>query len=164
MSAVHAAHDSNSCNHKQSIFAITPIAFHLDYDSRQPLLAFWRTPHAFLGGVGAGKTFAGAMAILRAPASVSTAVAPTADMTGEPYKALTIAGPLVQEGRRGTGDRYKLLRTGQIHFRSTDYPERLCGHKLGWFWFDEATQLPDEDVCMIMIGRLRLKPGRGWSP
>jgi hypothetical protein len=45
--------------------------------------------------------------------------------------------------------------------RSGDDPERLRGPNLGWFWLDEAAMMP-EMVFDIMIGRLRLDPGRAW--
>jgi predicted phage terminase large subunit-like protein len=143
------------------------IDFNLDYDGTLPQYEFWQSPHkyrAFIGGIGSGKTFAGAMAILREPPSVGMLVAPTSDMTEEPYKTLKrIAGPLVMDERRGKGDRWLRLMTGhEIYFRSADNPDRLRGYNLGWFWIDEAAQLPDDATWMIMVGRLRLKPGRGW--
>lgn len=91
-------------------------------------------------------------------------VAPTADMTEEPYKTIKkIAGPLVTDERRGKGDRWMRLQTGhEIYFRSADNPDRLRGYNLGWFWLDEAAQLRDDEVWRVMLGRLRNLPGRGW--
>jgi hypothetical protein len=48
-----------------------------------------------------------------------------------------------------------------IIFRSGDDPEKLRGPNLGWFFLDEAAMMP-ELVWDIMLGRLRLDPGRAW--
>jgi phage terminase large subunit-like protein len=49
----------------------------------------------------------------------------------------------------------------RILFRSADKPERLRGMNLGWCWVDEAA-LIDEETWDILLGRLRLSPGRAW--
>ncbi|CAK0750745.1 phage terminase large subunit [Gammaproteobacteria bacterium] len=141
--------------------------FPLTYDGTQPQADFWHNKsrfRAFIGGIGSGKTFAGAMAILREPPSVGMVVTPTSDMTEEPYKTIKkISGSLLSEERRGKGDRWLKLHSGhEIYFRSADNPERLRSYNLGWFWMDEAAQLPSAEAWNIMLGRLRLKPGRGW--
>jgi len=55
--------------------------------------------------------------------------------------------------------RVRLIDDKVILFRSADDPERLRGPNLGWFWLDEAALMP-ELAWEIMIGRLRLQPGR----
>jgi hypothetical protein len=53
-------------------------------------------------------------------------------------------------------------KTGHdVLFRSADDPEKLRGPNLGWFYMDEAALMP-EIVMDIMMGRLRLDPGRAW--
>ena len=141
--------------------------FPLTYDGTPPQAEFWRSKsryRAFVGGIGSGKTFAGAIAILRELPSVGMIITPTLDMSEEPYKTLKkVAGPLVTDERRGKGDRWMKLATGhEIYFRSADNPDRLRSYNLGWFWMDEAAQLPDDNAWKIMLGRLRLKPGKGW--
>lgn len=49
----------------------------------------------------------------------------------------------------------------EILFRSADDPDKLRGPNLGWFAIDEAAMVPEE-TWDVMLGRLRLAPGRGW--
>lgn len=49
----------------------------------------------------------------------------------------------------------------EMLFRSCDDPDKLRGPNLGWFWLDEAAMMP-QLVWDLMIGRLRLWPGRAW--
>lgn len=49
----------------------------------------------------------------------------------------------------------------EVLFRSTDNPDSLRGSNLGWFWLDEAAYSP-ESAWLVMIGRVRRAPGRGW--
>jgi phage terminase large subunit-like protein len=49
----------------------------------------------------------------------------------------------------------------RVLFRSADKPERLRGLNLGWAWIDEAAQV-SEETWDILLGRLRLDPGRAW--
>lgn len=48
-----------------------------------------------------------------------------------------------------------------VLFRSAEHPDRLRGPNLGWFWLDEAAMM-DEEAWLIMLGRLRERPGRAW--
>ncbi len=48
-----------------------------------------------------------------------------------------------------------------VLFRSAEKPNRLRGPNLGWFWIDEGALTRLEDL-LIMLGRLRLPPARGW--
>jgi len=140
----------------------------LDAEGTGPQMQFWHSPARFRmlsGGIGSGKTWAGALECLRQPAgSPGMVVTPTSDMSEEPFKTLrAIAGPAVVEVKRGKGDRFLRLSDGkEIYFRSADNPDRLRGPNLGWFWMDEAGQMKDEYPWNVMIGRLRRQPGRGW--
>ena len=59
-------------------------------------------------------------------------------------------------------DMWVKFRNGtKMLLRSGDEPDKLRGPNLGWFWLDEAAQMP-ELVFDVMLGRLRLDPGRGW--
>jgi predicted phage terminase large subunit-like protein len=59
-------------------------------------------------------------------------------------------------------DLYADMTNGnRVLFRSADKPERLRGMNLGWCWVDEAA-LIDEETWDILLGRLRLTPGRAW--
>jgi hypothetical protein len=55
----------------------------------------------------------------------------------------------------------KLSGGRTILFRSADDPDKLRGPNLGWFWLDEAA-LMKPLAWLVMIGRLRLAPGRAW--
>ena len=54
----------------------------------------------------------------------------------------------------------RLVDGKYILCRSVDDPDLLRGPNIGWFYLDEAA-LVDDDVWLIMIGRLRESPGRG---
>jgi phage terminase large subunit-like protein len=118
---------------------------------------------AFVGGVGSGKTYAGALEALRQPAgSAGMVIAPTYPMLKDASLKtfMEIARPLVTDFHKG--DLRMSLRDGKtILFRSSDNPDRLRGPNLGWVWLDEAAMM-DPDTWDIVIGRLRLEPGRAW--
>jgi hypothetical protein len=69
-------------------------------------------------------------------------------LSEEPYKTIKkVAGPLLLTEKQGKGDRWMKLATGhEIYFRSADNPDRLRSYNLGWFWMDEAAQLPDDEA------------------
>jgi phage terminase large subunit-like protein len=59
-------------------------------------------------------------------------------------------------------DLYADLTNGsRVLFRSADKPDRLRGLNLSWAWIDEAAQV-SEETWDILLGRLRLDPGRAW--
>jgi len=59
-------------------------------------------------------------------------------------------------------DLYADMKNGsRVLFRSADKPDRLRGMNLGWAWVDEAAII-DEETWDILLGRLRLDPGRAW--
>lgn len=119
----------------------------------------------FVGGVGSGKTFAGAVKCLTMPRnSHGMIVSPDYPMM------TTTTMPAIRDLLRGTGllvgeskkDRYLELVGGRIiHYRSAHDPNKLRGPNLGWFWIDEATYTKPE-TFRIMAGRLRKDPGLGW--
>lgn len=134
-----------------------------------PQLAFWKSSarwRLFVAGVGSGKTRAGCVEVLRMPAgSTGAVIAPTypmiRDATMRTFLELaTKAGVLKQFNK---GDMTVDLIDGKhILFRSSDDPDRLRGPNLGWAYLDEAA-LMDADTWLIMIGRLRERPGRAWA-
>jgi phage terminase large subunit-like protein len=124
----------------------------------------------YVGGVGAGKTTAGAMrAILRAiehPGCLGLIGAPTypmlRDATARTFFAL-LPEPLVETYARSEG--YLRLRNGsEILFRSLDQPDRVRGLNLAWFWMDEAP-LCGYYAWQVLKGRLRQKgfETAGWA-
>jgi predicted phage terminase large subunit-like protein len=118
---------------------------------------------AFIGGIGSGKTRASVLKALAQPAgSVGMLVAPTYPMLKDALLTtfLEIARPLMREFNKSDLD--VVLADGKrIAFRSADNPDRLRGPNLGWAGLDEAA-LMDKTALDIMLGRLRLQPGRMW--
>jgi PBSX family phage terminase large subunit len=119
----------------------------------------------FVGGVGSGKTRAGCVEILRQPAkSVGMVVAPTypmlRDATMRTFMELAQRGGVLKEYSRSEM-RATLIDGKHVLFRSADNPDRLRGPNIGWFYLDEAA-LMGAEAWLIMIGRLRERPGRAW--
>ena len=133
-----------------------------------PQRAFWNDGarfRAFVGGVGSGKTRAGAVEVLRMPPrSVGMVVAPTYPMLRD--ATLRTFLDLAQRGgvlaQFGKAEMVATLIDGKrVLFRSSDDPDRLRGPNLGWFYLDEAAMM-SPDTWLIMIGRLREEPGKAW--
>lgn len=122
---------------------------------------------AFVGGIGSGKTFAGACKALSMPAnSVGMVLAPTFPMlrTASLRSFTEIARPagLIKSFNKAE---YEMTLVGNrtIYWRSADNPDRLRGPNLDWFWLDEAAMC-DEETWLILTGRLRGQtgPNTGW--
>lgn len=132
-----------------------------------PQYEFLRAPEryrAFVAGVGSGKTYAGVLASLVAcqRAERGAVVAPTYPMLKD--VVLPTFRKIAEDGidTLNKADLYADMANGsRIVFRSADKPERLRGMNLGWCWVDEAA-LIDEETWDILLGRLRLDPGRAW--
>lgn len=120
----------------------------------------------FVGGIGSGKSFAGALKLLlhAKPRRLYMAIAPTYPMMRD--STLRTFMQLVEECRWldrpfAKGDMLATLRNGaEILFRSCDDPERLRGPNLSGVWLDEAS-LMDRGVYDVAIGRLREGGERG---
>jgi len=164
---------------------VEPVVYQLDHAGSRAQLAFWSSEHRFrlfLGGVGAGKTRAGAVECLRMPSgSPGMVVAPTYKIMRQSTLPglFEIVRPLLIPGR--TNDTLlekvgkidlaaefnksdltlRLVNGTQIYLRSGEDPESLRGPSLGWAWLDEAA-LMDRMVMMVMVGRLRVAPERLW--
>jgi terminase large subunit-like protein len=127
---------------------------------------FVQTPARFsfyVGGVGAGKTYAGAArAVLRMiedPGSLGLIGAPTypmlRDATQRAFLAL-LPRPLIRRYHRAE-ERLLLHNGSEVLFRSLDTPDRARGLNLAWFWLDEAP-LCGHYAWQVLKGRLR-QPG-----
>jgi predicted phage terminase large subunit-like protein len=133
-----------------------------------PQSVFWHDQNkftAFIGGIGSGKTFAGAIKCLQMPAnSTGMVLAPTFPMlrTASLRAFLEIARPagLIESFNKSD---YEMVLKGNrtIYWRSADNPDRLRGPNLGWVWMDESAMM-DEETWLIAIGRLRQSPGQAW--
>ena len=114
----------------------------------------------YVGGLGAGKTFAGRLrAILRAhqqPGSLGLIGAPTytmlRDATQRTFFALCPAALIASFNKT---DQHLSFRNGsEVLFRSLDQPDRVRGLNLAWFWLDEAP-LCGYYAWQVLKGRLR---------
>ncbi|HEX9058520.1 MAG TPA: phage terminase large subunit [Ktedonobacterales bacterium] len=120
----------------------------------------------YVGGIGAGKTFAGAVrAILRTatqPGSLGLVGAPTYTMLRDATERTLIQLlPPRLAGSFNTTQRHLRLANGsEILFRSLDEPDRLRGLNLAWLWLDEAP-LCGHYAWEVLKGRLRQ---RGYEP
>jgi len=122
---------------------------------------------AFVGGIGSGKTFAGAVRVVYEVAEVGglgEVIAPTYPMLRDATMRTLreLAQPLIAEENRSEM-RWRLANGAEILFRSADEPERLRGPNLSWVWLDEAALCPPQ-TWPIVIGRLRAggRAGRAW--
>ena len=128
-----------------------------------------RLLRAFVGGIGSGKSFIGALDMIRRskPDRLYLVTAPTYPMLSDAtYRSL---GDLAQMlDLVGPGDKktspppsIKLRNGAEILFRSTDNPEMLRGPNLSGVWMDEAS-LSKQEAFDILIGRLREGGEEGW--
>jgi PBSX family phage terminase large subunit len=121
---------------------------------------------AFVGGIGSGKSFAGAVKGLVHcdKPSLGLVVAPTypmlRDATIRSYQE--VAGDAFRAYTRG--DSIARIGKAEILFRSADKPDRLRGPNINWAHIDEAGLCPN-DTWDIIIGRLRAdgKAGDCWA-
>lgn len=129
--------------------------------------ALWR---AFVGGIGSGKSFIGALDMIRRarPGRLYLVTAPTYPMLSDAsFRSFIEVADLL-----GVVDHTEIkispppsikLRTGaEVLFRSTDDPERLRGPNLSGWWMDEAS-LSKREAFDILIGRLRGGNEMGWG-
>lgn len=122
---------------------------------------------SFIGGIGSGKSFAGAVKMLMLALRrrvVGVVTAPTypmlRDATLRTY--LDLARPFMADWHKS--EMMLTLRNGsELLFRSADEPDRLRGPNLHAWHGDEAS-LYSKDVWPIMIGRLRAngQAGHAW--
>lgn len=121
----------------------------------------WGGPFsAFIGGVGSGKTHAGAVKALdyvsRNPGSLGLIGAPTFPMLRDAtLREVEAVFPqrLIKEFNRGEM-RMTLANGAEILFRSCDDPEHLRGPNLAWYWLDEGARAK-RDAWFILQARLR---------
>jgi phage terminase large subunit-like protein len=131
----------------------------------------------YVGGVGAGKTTAGALRALAwaldHPGSLGLIGAPTypmlRDATQRAFFALLDDFTEFLGGDGGytyhkSEQRLTLPNGSEILFRSLDDPDRVRGLTLAWFWLDEAP-LCGHYAWQVLKGRLRQRgyPQMGWA-
>jgi hypothetical protein len=120
----------------------------------------------YVGGVGAGKTLAGALrAVVRAavmPGSLGLVGAPTYPMLRDTTQRafLDLLSPALIARYNQTYGHIWLRNGSEVLFRSLDQPDRIRGLNLAWFWLDEAP-LCGHYAWVVLKGRLRQ---RGFAP
>lgn len=124
---------------------------------------------AFCGGIGSGKSWAGAYDLIRRarPGRLYMIGAPTYSMLSDAsfrsFRALAEELGLVGPGdvKAGAPPAIRLRTGAEVLFRSADDPDRLRGPNLSGVWLDEAS-LMSADAFTIAIGRLREGGEQGW--
>lgn len=124
---------------------------------------------AFIGGIGSGKTTAGAAQALKYSlehsGSVGCVVAPTYPMLRDTTQAQFLRmcpRELVRDWNK-TENKVELVNGSVVLFRSTEHPDRLRNLNLWWWWVDEGG-LVSEMAFLVLLGRLREggDARRGW--
>ena len=124
---------------------------------------------AFVGGIGAGKSWCGAYDLVRRakPGRLYLVAAPTyamlSDSTFRSFLALAQDLGIVEPGdiKRSAPPSIRLRTGAEVLFRSADEPDRLRGPNLSGVWLDEASLMP-VDAFTVAIGRLREAGEQGW--
>lgn len=123
---------------------------------------------AFIGGIGSGKSYAGAVKMLiRASErrSLNLVIAPTYPMLRDASlrSFLGVGEKAIAEFHKGEMA-VTMLNGSEILFRSADRPDRLRGPNISHFWIDEGGLCPPQ-TWDIAIGRLREggRAGDGWT-
>ena len=124
----------------------------------------------YVGGVGAGKTTAGALRALayalNHPGALGLIGAPTYPMLRDTTQR-TFFSLLPEEmpySYHKVEGHLRLENGSEILFRSADQPDRMRGLTLAWFWLDEAP-LCGYYAWQILKGRLRQEgyATQGWA-
>lgn len=146
------------------------------YGKQYEFVADTRHFVGLLGGIGSGKSIAGAAraasAALGYLGSQRLDVPNTGMVTAPIYGTLRdatipafreVAGSLIAEMNTSPPINATLVNGSTIFFRSAHDPELLRGPSITWWWGDEAA-LYRKDVWRIMMGRLRQhhKLGYAW--
>jgi phage terminase large subunit-like protein len=129
--------------------------------------ALWR---AFVGGIGSGKSFIGALDMIRRAKAgrLYMVTAPTYTMLSDSsfrsfVHVAKLLGVVNDSGIKESAPPVVRLLTGaEMIFRSADDPERLRGPNLSGIWMDEAS-LMSQEVFSVLIGRLREGSEMGWG-
>ena len=120
----------------------------------------------YVGGVGSGKTFAGAIAVLSMPpGTAGIVIGPTyGNMRDTSQRTFFEIVPDEQIISHNKAEQVTILSNGStIFWRSSDKPKSLRGPNLHWCWMDEAAYCSEES-WKVAIGRLRVTGPRGEQP
>lgn len=147
---------------------------------KQRVFVYSQVHHAaFIGGIGSGKSWSGcARAILASMGEIGGQRVPVPNLgvvTAPTYPMLrdaTLRTWLELAERHVPGFRRDMLNKSEmtarlpngseVLFRSTEYPDRLRGPSIAWWFGDEAALYPAQ-VRRIMVGRLRQGGALGYD-
>jgi len=124
----------------------------------------------YIGGVGAGKTFAGAaksiVRVIEHPGALGLIGAPTYPMLRDAAQRTffeLLPRPLIAAYHKSE-ERLDLCNGSEVLFRSLDQPDRVRGLNLAWFWLDEAP-LAGYYAWQVLKARLRQtgQPTAAWA-
>lgn len=127
----------------------------------------WR---AFCGGIGSGKSFIGALDMIRRakPGRLYLVTAPTYPMLSDAsFRSFVDVAMMIgcvnpSDIKRSPPPSIKLVNGSEVLFRSTDNPDMLRGPNLSGVWMDEAS-LSKKEAFDILVGRLREGGDQGWG-
>lgn len=136
------------------------------FDGSAPQVAFWQSTakiQGFVGGIGSGKTYSGAVKCLLMPAGTTIlACAPTYVMLRDgAWKTFwEVCHPYIRHHNKA---RFETVLTNgtTILWRATMFADRLRGINAGAIWLDEAGYV-SEAAWKVVLGRLRRAPGILW--
>ena len=134
--------------------------------------AFLQSPallRAFVGGIGTGKSFIGALDMIKRaePGRLYLVTAPTYPMLSDAtFRSLTnlaieLRCVAAADVKSSAPPSIKLRNGAEILFRSTDNPDMLRGPNMSGIWMDEAS-LSKREAFDVLIGRLREGGKMGW--
>jgi len=123
----------------------------------------------YQGGFGAGKTLAGVWEAIDVSMAYPRNFGIIARRT---YRELVdstqktffdVCPPELITEYRARDEMVTLKNGSKIIFRSLDDPNKFRSLNIGWFYIDEASEVQDEDIPTMLVGRLRLAnvPWRG---
>jgi phage terminase large subunit-like protein len=147
---------------RERVFELNPKQYDFVYDDTHKFVAY-------IGGIGGGKSFAGAVKALRRmieqPGSLGLIGAPTYPMLRDATMRSVfdiIPRALFASFNKSEG-LLRLKNGSEALFRSSDDPDSLRGPNYAWFWLDEAP-LCGYYVWKVMKGRLRQSgyATQGW--
>src|SRR5579859_6987881 len=151
--AAQRARRANANEDRERNFELNGAQYDFVYDDQHKFTAY-------IGGLGAGKSFAGAVKGLRTmtqcPGSLGLIGAPTYPMLRDATmrSIFQVFPPHLIRSFNKTEGLLTLINGSEALFRSMDDPDNRRGPNLAWFWLDEGP-LCGHYAWKVMKGRLR---------
>ncbi|MDP2666409.1 MAG: phage terminase large subunit, partial [Candidatus Diapherotrites archaeon] len=121
----------------------------------------------YIGGLGSGKTYAGAMKaisfMLSHQGSQGMIAAPNYPMLRKSTMPtfFEILPPELIKNYHKTYHELELINGAKTFFVSTEKPDHLRGPNLSWWWYDEASS-GSRTSFDVLVGRLRVGKAKAW--